>query len=135
MLLVVVVLPHLRFLCFWVTFPCHGHSTPASRSREGLHKLSTLPWLLSVALLFPGFSVTVYRKRFGFERAFLPTGAFYLALRPHILACFVTQMLAGAPYPGSSSVPALTKLFFLADAWSCTIHIVDARPLVYQLRQ
>ena len=45
---------------------------------------------------------------------FLPTGVFYLTLHPHILACFV--MWAGTPHPGSSSMPALTKLSFSVDA-------------------
>ena len=66
---------------------------------------------------------------------FLPTGVFYLALLPHILARFVTQMRAGTPHPGSSSVSALTKWSLPADAWSWTTYIVDTRPLVYQLRQ
>ena len=69
------------------------------------------------------------------SRRFLPAGVFYLALLPHILAYFVTQMRAGTPHPGSSSVPTLTKLSFLADAWPWTTHILDTRPLVYQLRQ
>ena len=66
---------------------------------------------------------------------FLPTGVFYLALLPHILARFVTQMRAGTPHPVSSSVSALTKWSLPADAWSWTTYIVDTRPLVYQLRQ
>ena len=66
---------------------------------------------------------------------FLPPDSFYFALISHILARFVTQMLAGAPHPGSSSVPALTKLSFPADAWSWTTDVVDRRPLVYQLHQ
>ena len=65
----------------------------------------------------------------------LPTGLFYLAFLPHVLARFMTQMWAGTSHPGSSSVPALTKLSFLADAWSWTVSIVDTRPLVYQLCQ
>ena len=69
------------------------------------------------------------------SRRFLPTDVFYLALLPHILGRFVIQMRAGAPHPGSSSVPAFTKLSLPADTWSWTTHIVDTRPLVYQLRQ
>ena len=49
---------------------------------------------------------------------FLPTGVFYLALLPNILAHFVTPMRAGTPRPGSSSVPAFTKFSFPADALS-----------------
>ena len=66
---------------------------------------------------------------------FLPTGVFHLALLPHVLARFVTQMWTGTPHPGSSSVPALTDLSLLADASPWTTHIVDTRPLAYQLRQ
>ena len=49
---------------------------------------------------------------------FLPTSVFYLALLPHILAYFVTQMRAETPHPGSSSVPALTELSLAAEAWT-----------------
>ena len=67
---------------------------------------------------------------------FLPTGFFYPALLPTLLShVSVTQMWAGTPHPGSSSVPALTELSLPADAWLWTTHIVTARPLVYQLRQ
>ena len=38
---------------------------------------------------------------------FLPTGVFYLAHLPHIVAHFVTQMRTGTPHLGSVSVPAL----------------------------
>ena len=66
---------------------------------------------------------------------FYQQALFYLPLLPHFLARFVTQMWAGIPHPESSSVPILTKLSFPADAWSWTTHVVDRRPLVYQLRQ
>ena len=56
---------------------------------------------------------------------------FYLSLLPHTLACFLTQMQAGTPHPGSSFVLAPTKLCLPVDAWSWTTHIVDTRPLVY----
>ena len=88
-MILVAVLPHWRFLLFWATFPSHQHSTLAYQALEGLHELYLgYFWLI------------------------------YLALLPHILARFVTQMQAGTPYPGSSSVPAITKLSFPADAWS-----------------
>ena len=58
--------PHWKFLRFWATFPCHRHSTVASQVREGLHQLWALPWLLSVALLLPGFSVTVLPRALRF---------------------------------------------------------------------
>ena len=66
---------------------------------------------------------------------FLPTGGFYLALLPHILARFLTQMWARTPHTGSSSVPDLTELSLPTDTWLWTTHIVDTRPLAYQLRQ
>ena len=66
---------------------------------------------------------------------FLSTGVFYLTLLPHISARFVTQMWAGTPHSGLSSVPALTKLSLQAEAWSCTAHVLDTRPFVYQLCQ
>ena len=48
---------------------------------------------------------------------------------------FVTQVRAGTPHPGSSSVPALTELSLPADAWAWTIYVWITRPLIYQLRQ
>ena len=59
-------LAHWRFLPFWATFPCHRHSTLTSQACEGLHWLWALPWLLSVALLLPGFSVTVLPRALRF---------------------------------------------------------------------
>ena len=77
-MLVVVVLPHWRFLRFRATFPCHRHSTLTSQTREGLHQL----WAL-----YPG-----YFRLLSFcqvlRGCFLPTGGFYLAPLPHILARF-----------------------------------------------
>ena len=58
--------PYWRFLRFRITFPCHRHSILASQVREGLHQLWALPWLLSVALLLPGFSVTVLPRALRF---------------------------------------------------------------------
>ena len=48
---------------------------------------------------------------------------------------FVTQVRAGTPHPGSSSVPALTELSLPADAWAWTVYVWITRPLIYQLRQ
>ena len=75
-LIVVVGLPHWRFLHFQATFLCHPHFTLASHVDEDLHQLRALHWLLLVALLLPDFSVTVSNECYAFERAFLPTGAF-----------------------------------------------------------
>ena len=136
MLLVVVVFPHWRFLHFRATFPCHRHCTLASQNREGLHQLWALPWLLSFALLLPGFFVTVLLRSLRFwVSIFLPAGVFCLTLLPHILARFCDSDAAGTPHPGSSSMLALTELFLPADAWTWTTHIVDTRPLIYRLRQ
>ena len=112
MLVVVVVLPHWRFLRFRATFPCHRHSTLASQAPEGLHQLWALPWLLSVTLLLPGFFVTFVRQRYRFEWAFFThTGVFFtLPSFPTSWYVFMTQMRAGKPHPGSSSVHALTEL-------------------------
>ena len=128
---------HWRFLRFRAIFPCHRHSTPASQAREGLHRLCTLRWLLSVALSFARlFTSQFYRERYGFEwaifshRCFLP-----YAPSPTFLEQFVTQMRVGTPHPGSSSVPGLTELSLPADAWAWTTHIVVTRPLIYQFCQ
>ena len=67
---------------------------------------------------------------------FFPAGVLYLTfLHRQFWDVFVTQMRAGTPHPGSSSVPALTELSLPADAWTWTTHIVVTRPLIYQLRQ
>ena len=63
---------------------------------------------------------------------FLPTADFYLALLPHMLAHFVTQIQEGTLHPGYSSVPALKELSLPADAWPWTTHIVDIRLLVHR---
>ena len=136
MLLVVVVFPHLRFLHFRDTFPCHQHSTLASQTREGLHQLWALPWLLSFALLLPGFFVTVLPQALRvWVGIFYPQAFFTLRSFPTFWYVFVTQMRAGTPHPGSSSMPALTELSLPADAWTWTTHIVDTRPLIYWFHQ
>ena len=63
-------------------------------------------------------------SRFFYHRSFLP-----------YIPSLVTQMRAGTPHPGSSTVPALTELSLPADAWSWTTDVSIIRPLVYQLRQ
>ena len=88
------------------------------------------PWLLSIALFFAGFSVTVLQRALRFWVDIFYPQTFF-TLREH----FVTQMGAGTPNPRLSSVPALTELSLLAGAWTWTTHIVVARPLTYQLRQ
>ena len=67
---------------------------------------------------------------------FLPTDIFLRCTpSPHFWYVFMTQMRAGTPHPGCSSVPALTELSLPADAWPWTTHIIVAKPLIYQLRQ
>ena len=83
-------------------------------------------------LTFLGFSVTGLPRVPRFWVGIFYPQAFFTY---HIGACFVTQMWAGTSHLGSSSVPALTRLFFRFDAWSWTTNIVDPRPLVYQLCQ
>ena len=65
------------------------------------------------------FSSHFYRERYGFEWAFFTHRRFLpYAPSPTFLAHFVTQVRAGAPHPGSSSVSALTELSLPADAWT-----------------
>ena len=65
------------------------------------------------------FSSQFYRERYGFERAFFIHRRFLpYAPSPTFLARFVTQVRAGTPHPGFSSVPALTELSLPADAWT-----------------
>ena len=136
MLVIVFVLSHWRFLRLWATFPCHLHFILAFQAREGLHQLWALPWLLLVAFLLPGFFVTVLPRALRFwAGVFYPQAFCTLHSFPTFWHVFVTQMWAGTSHPGSCSVPALPKLFLPPDARSWTTHIVDTRPLVYQLHQ
>ena len=131
--------PHWRILCFRAIFPCHQHLTLASQTCECLQQLWALTWLISFALLLPGFSVTVLPRALRFWGGILyPQAFFTLHTFPRFLALFVvfvTQMRAGTPNPGFSSVPTLTGLSLTADVWTWTTHIVITRPLIYQLRQ
>ena len=101
-----------------------------------------LPWenlqevfvmLVVVAFYFTGgFSFYAFHfccECYGFEWAFFTHWLFL----PYIP--FVTQMRAGTPLSGSSSVPARTELSLPADAWTWTIDVWSTRPLIYQLRQ
>ena len=82
--------PYWRFLVFRTTFPCHQHSTPASQAREGLHRLWGLPWLLSVALLLPGFSATVLPRALRFwGNIFYPQTFFTLRYFTDIFGTFL----------------------------------------------
>ena len=136
MLVIIVVLPHWKFLRARATFPCYQHSTLASQAREGLHQLWTLSWLLSIALLLPGFSITALPRALRFWMgAFYLQSFFTLHSLPTFCHDFVTQMLAGTPHPGSSSgLPSQSWPSRLkTEGWSWTTHIVDTRPLVSQL--
>ena len=84
--------PYWRFLRFRTTFPCHRHSNLASQVREGLHQLWALPWLLSVALYLPDFSVTVLPRAQQFWLGIFYTQALF-TLRSFLtcLTGFVTQ--------------------------------------------
>ena len=126
----------VRFVRFRATFSCHRHSTLDSQAREGLHQLWALPWLLLVALLLPGLSVTVLPQALRFWLGiFYPEVFFTLRSFSTFLTRFVTQMHAETPHSGSFSVPVFTELSLSADACIWTTHIVVTRPLIYQLRQ
>ena len=64
-----------------VTLLCHWHSTLASQTREGLHQLWALPWLLLIAFSFSSTASAPV-----LSGHFLPTGVFYLTLLSNILA-------------------------------------------------
>ena len=88
-------------------------------------------WFATLSFeLFSAFTSQFYRERYSCEQAFFTLHSF-----PRFWHVFVTQMQAGTPHPGSSSVPALTGLSLLTHAWSWTTHIVDKRPLVYPLHK
>ena len=100
-------------------------------SGQLFHPTGTPPWLLrpvktsTSSELYPGFFGC-----FTFTFSFLPralrfwAGIFYpqtfftLHSFPTFLTRFVTQVRAGTPHPGSSSVPAITELSLPAEAWS-----------------
>ena len=88
--------PHWRILCFRAIFPCHQHLTLASQTCECLQQLWALTWLISFALLLPGFSVTVLPRALRFWGGILyPQAFFTLHTFPRFLALFVvfvTQM-------------------------------------------
>ena len=137
MLVVVVVFTSLEV----ITFPGY-FSLPSS-----LHPSFSGPWrpppaLSSTLATFSCFtSARLFRHSFtasakDFEWAFFTRRRFLpYAPSPTILSHFPTQVRAGTPHPGSSSVPALTGLSLPADAWTWTTHIVVTRPLIYELRQ
>ena len=128
--------PHWRFLRFQATFPCHQHSTLASQAREGLRQFWALPWLLLVALLFPGFFVNCSTVGATvLSRYFLPTGVFYLTLLLHIFGTFCDSDAGRNTLSRILLCAAHTELSLPADPWTGTTHIVVTRPLVYQLRQ
>ena len=65
------------------------------------------------------FPSQFYRERYGFEWAFFTHRHFVpYAPLPIFLTHFVTQMRAGAPHAGTSSVPAFTESSLPADAWT-----------------
>ena len=137
MFVVVVVFTSLESFTFpgYFSLPPVLHLNFSGRVK-GLHWPWALPWLLSVALLLPGFSVTILPGALRiWVGVFYPASVFYLTLLyRHFWHVFVTQMRAGTPHPGSY-VPALTELSPPAGAWTWTTHIVVTRPLIYQLRQ
>ena len=105
-LVVVVILSSLDVFTFsgYFSFP------PA------LHPGFSGPWrsppsLSSTLAIFGYFTFTrLFRHIFTASATllsvyFLPTGVFYSAFLPHILARLVTQMRAGTPHRGSSPCP------------------------------
>ena len=96
-------------------------------SLEVFHFIAFFISLLSDIIPHPSVS---YREYYGFEWVFFSGGIFLPYTPP-----FVTQIRAWKPHPGSSSVPALTKLSLLADAWTWTIDVWITRPLIFKLRQ
>ena len=100
--------------------------------QKGFVMLVVVVFYLTGSFSYHYFSTSFhfYRECYGFEWAFYTQGRF-LPYTP----LFVTQMTAGTPLPGSSSVPALTELSLPADAWTWTIDVWITRPLIYQLRQ
>ena len=95
------------------TPPCLLRPVKASTSSE------LYPGYFWLLYFCQAFSSHFYREHYGFEWAFFTHRRFLpYAPSPTFLAHFVTQVRAGAPHPGSSSVSALTELSLPADAWT-----------------
>ena len=107
----------LLFIFFQATLPCHGTPRWLLRPVKASTSSELYPGYFWLLYFFRAFPSDFYRERNGFERAFFTHRRFYLALLPHILARFVTQIQAGTPHPGSSSVPALAELSLSANTW------------------
>ena len=134
MLIVVAVLPYWRFFihCFptssltllWaIAWFLHPFYTFSSAHNVVIHGTFILSFL--------GFSVTILLQALWFWAGIFYPQAFFTTF----WRIFVTQMQAGPPPPGSSSVPALTELSFPAVVWPWTTHIADTKPLCYRFRQ
>ena len=67
MLVIVVVLPHWKFLRARATFPCYQHSTLVSQAREGLHSSELYPGYFRLLYFCQAFPSQLYRERYGFE--------------------------------------------------------------------
>ena len=117
LVVVVVVFPNWRFLCFRTTFLCHRHSNPASQPVIAPTALSSTLATFGCLTFCQAFSVTVYHERYGFEWVFFYPQTFFTLRSFTKIFGTVTQMQAGTPHPGSS-VPALTELSLSADAWT-----------------
>ena len=102
----------LLIICSWLYQYFHA-SIVFFRLAPCLCLWRTLKILVSYAVQYPilVYQQHFYRECYGFERAFFTHRRFL----PYIPS-FVTQMRSGKTHPGSSSVPALTKLSLPADA-------------------
>ena len=111
---VVVVLPHVRFLRFRATFPCYWHSIHLLRPVNASTGTELHPGYFRLLYFCQTFPWQFYHERYGFEWAFFTHRRFLpYAPSPTFLARFVTQMRAGTPHPGPSSVSTLTELSLL----------------------
>ena len=80
---------------------------------------------------FLGFSF--YRECYGFDWA-SSTYRLLSSCTPSLyFATFVTQMIAGSPHPGSSSLLALKELFFPTGKWFWAIDFIVTRPMFYHV--
>ena len=128
-MLVVVVFTSLEVF----TFPGYFFLPPA------LHPGFSGPWrpLPALSSTLATFGCFTFARLF--RRSFTASATVFewvfFTHRHFFTDTFVTQVRAGTPHPGSSSMPALTELSLPADAWTWTTHIVVTRLLIYQLRQ
>ena len=127
MLVVVVVFLTGSFYFSGLLFPATSTPPRLLRPAKASTGSEVYPGYFQLLYFCQAFPPQYYLERYGFEGTFFTHRRFLpYAPLPIFLARFCdsdagrieTQMQAGTPPPGSSSVPALTGLTLPAGAWT-----------------